>query len=119
VSNPRVGTNTSWDFLSLVIDLLQANILRRGDVLVMDNATVHKAIGILGMLLALLAAHNVRLISCRRTARNCRLVNSCSRSPRGTFVSGSFQTEILRSYAGVSLQDLFAYYYQCIHHFDR
>jgi len=26
ISNPRVGSNTSWDFLSLIIDLLQTNV---------------------------------------------------------------------------------------------
>jgi len=98
-------------------------VLQPGDVLVLDNAQVHKANGIRDMLLALLVARNVRLIYMPTYSPElspCELVFAQSkrylRDRRGL---ASFQTEMLRSYAGVTLRDVCAYYFQCIQHFDR
>eukprot|EP01113_Clastostelium_recurvatum_P042754 TRINITY_DN6955_c0_g1_i1.p1 TRINITY_DN6955_c0_g1~~TRINITY_DN6955_c0_g1_i1.p1 ORF type:complete len:271 (+),score=41.16 TRINITY_DN6955_c0_g1_i1:339-1151(+) len=58
----RQATNDSWSFLSFVIFLVNAGYLPPNHVLVIDNARVHIAAGILPILHSVLTAAQVRLI---------------------------------------------------------
>ena len=56
-----VGTNNAVDFLDLIVDFLNQGVLIRGDILVLDNARIHKSAEIVGMLSIILDAAGVRM----------------------------------------------------------
>jgi len=62
VVNIREEVNDSWAFLAFLAFLIEAGHLPRGHVLVMDNAKIHFAAGIMPVMMALLQAAEVRLI---------------------------------------------------------
>jgi len=39
----RLNSNTQWDFLQFIINMVAQQRLKRGDYLILDNATIHKA----------------------------------------------------------------------------
>lgn len=41
VSQPREASNTAFDFLAFVVELIAQGVLSPGDVFVCDNASVH------------------------------------------------------------------------------
>ena len=49
------------DYLETMVDFLTAGVLRRGDVLIMDNCSIHHAAEILPVLGIVLDAAGVRL----------------------------------------------------------
>lgn len=57
----RAGTNNATDHLETMTDLLNAGVLKRGDVLIMDNARIHDAEDMLPILDILLRAAGVVL----------------------------------------------------------
>jgi hypothetical protein len=56
-----VGTNKAIDFFELIVNFLNQGVLTRGDILVLDNAKIHKAAEILGMLSIILDAAGVHM----------------------------------------------------------
>ncbi len=109
--------------LKLSATLLPLQILRAGDLLVMDNCSVHKAHGVRQLLLGLLSAAGVTLWF---TPTYCPEVNPCEyifaqskrylREQRGSL---PFVAELAASFARVSKDNVYAYYYQCIERFDH
>ena len=61
-SVPRVHSNTAWDFLLFLTDLITSAALVAGDTLVLDNAAIHYSREIAPFLNALLLAANVRML---------------------------------------------------------
>jgi len=90
---------------------------------VLDNARIHKADGIRDDLLLLLTSCGVRLVFMPTYSPElspCELVFAQSkRYLRDNRGNQSFLAELVRSFARVSLENVFAYYYQCIERFDR
>jgi len=58
---PIEGTNNAWDHVQTVLNFLDAGVLRRGDVLVLDNCRIHKAEDTIRLLGLLLDAVGVRM----------------------------------------------------------
>jgi hypothetical protein len=61
-------TNDQWDFLKFVVYLLETNKLKKGEVLVLDNAKVHDSMTTIQILIDLLCAAGVLL---------CFMLNYC------------------------------------------
>jgi len=61
VSRPRAGSNTSFDFLSFVIELFRARFLSHGDVFILDNSSIHHADDIQEVLDDILDANGVTM----------------------------------------------------------
>ena len=98
-------------------------MLQYGDVLVCDNASIHKANGIRDVLLGVLNLYGVRLVytpTYSPELNPCEMLFAQSkrymRDHRGNH---SFITEILYSFASINLENVFSYYYQCQELFDR
>lgn len=59
-SDPRVESNTGLDFCKFLLHLIGAGVLRPGDVLIADNASVHGSDDVIDVVSAVLEATNVR-----------------------------------------------------------
>ena len=62
VSHPRKGSNNQVDFIRFLLCLIEDGHLQSGDILIVDNASVHAGRATNSMLLDLLTANNVKLI---------------------------------------------------------
>jgi len=62
VSRPRAGSNTSFDFLAFVIELIRAKFLSAGDIFVLDNSSIHYAEDIQQVLDDVLEANGITMI---------------------------------------------------------
>ena len=62
VSTPRIDTNTAETFFMYVIDLISNSDLVSGDILIVDNASIHYGADIRDALDALLGFCNIELI---------------------------------------------------------
>jgi len=62
LSIPRIQSNTAFDFLLFLCDLVRLGELVAGDVLVLDNAPVHYSADIAPAVDLLVAAAGVRLL---------------------------------------------------------
>ena len=62
VSHPRKGSNNQVDFIRFLLCLIEDGHLQNGDILIVDNASVHAGRATNSMLLDLLTANNVKLI---------------------------------------------------------
>ena len=124
VSNPRTATNTALDFLSFLVDLVQAGHLVSGDVLVCDNASIHFAAEIQAPLELLLAVTGIRLLftpTYSPELNPCELVFAhiknhiyAHRSPNNHLL-----VDIALASASISWWNILAYYSKCILHFDE
>jgi hypothetical protein len=56
-----LGTNDALDHLETVLGFLDAGVLRRADIFVLDNCRIHKAADTIRMLGLLLDAAGVRM----------------------------------------------------------
>lgn len=61
VAPPREETNDAYDFLVTLMWLIQAGALRHGDILILDNASVHRAAAIVEEVEMLLEISGVRM----------------------------------------------------------
>lgn len=62
VSPARETSNNQLDFLEFLLSLIENGYLVAGDILVLDNASVHAGLDSLEMLSDLLCAANVKLV---------------------------------------------------------
>lgn len=62
VISMRSGSNSQWDFSKFVLYCLGEGHLRVGDVLVVDNASVHNGVDTFEMLVQILHVAGVRLV---------------------------------------------------------
>lgn len=71
------GTNNAWSFLQFVIDAVYAGYVVNGDILVMDNASIHKSTRMcvhLDRVVALVGAHIVYLPAYAPELNPCEFV---------------------------------------------
>jgi len=61
LSQPIQGTNSAVDHLEHLVTWLERGVLREGDVLILDNASIHNSEEILGLVSLLLDAACVRM----------------------------------------------------------
>ena len=57
----RGGANDAFDFLLFIVECVSLGVLVRGDVLVLDNATIHKSVDILQPLFMLMRVAGITL----------------------------------------------------------
>jgi len=124
ISNPRTATNTAVDFLSFLVDLVQAGHLVASDVLVCDNASIHFAVEIQAPLELLLAATGIRLLfmpTYSPELNPCELVfaqiKNHLRSHRSS--NNHLLVDVAIACTSISWWNILAYYNKCIMHFDQ
>lgn len=78
------GANDQFDVLLFVVSCISLGLLVRGDVLVIDNASIHKSQDILPPLQRLLQTAGVTLWFLPTYSPSSTHVNMCLRSARGT-----------------------------------
>lgn len=61
-SDPRVESNTAEDFCSFLVHLIMVGVLRPGDVLIADNASVHTSEDIIDLVSRVLRVANVNRV---------------------------------------------------------
>jgi transposase len=61
MSSPRIGSNSAVDFLFFIVNLLEREALKQGDILVLDNASVHYTHTTGPLLDVLLSAKGVKM----------------------------------------------------------
>jgi len=118
VSTPRSSSNAAEDFLVFVAGLLRNEVLVNGDVLIVDNASVHYADSIASMLDEILAVRGVRMFflpSYSPELNPCELVfaqvKHYLRRHRGNL---PFLFEIALAFAHVSAENVRHYYEECL-----
>jgi hypothetical protein len=58
----RMGRNTQFDFLVVILGACKRNKLKRGDYLILDNAAIHSGNDILPLLRHLLDSYGISFI---------------------------------------------------------
>ena len=123
LSTPRVATNTSYDFLFFIAELVAARHLTAGDVLICDNASIHFAAEIRVALLSVLAAAGVRLLfmpTYSPELNPCELLfaqlKGHVRAHRK--LSRSLLLDVMIASASVTSLNIVAYYDKCINRFN-
>ena len=119
VTELRENSNTAEDFLELVAELIVSGVLLPGDVLVLDNASIHFAMDIRPALeqvlrfgqvfLVFLPTYSPELNPCELVFGNTKYVFY---RKRGT---EAFQQEIAKALAEVTWENVFAFYDHCIY----
>jgi len=120
VAPPREGSNDADDYLDSTIYFIATSALVEGDVLVVDNATVHGAASIGHRLDVLLEEAGVRLLFLPKYSPElnpCELVFSqmkrhmyCNRGDE------QFWVEMAKGLATVTRENVEGYYRKCILH---
>lgn len=117
-SHLRQGSNNAWDFCLFIIDLLDSGHLAAGDILVCDNASIHKAADMLDVLEPLLEACNVRLLflpTYSPELNPCELVfGQVKRFLREQHASPQFVVAIDAAFNAVTPDNVLAYYDKCV-----
>jgi len=121
VSEFRVGSNSARDFFFYIVDLLEIGALVPGDIVILDNASIHYAAEIADPLADVLDSFHVRLVflpTYSPELNPCELVLAQTKGwlRRHRNLSCSFAAEIVRSFGTVSLANIVAYYGKCIEH---
>ena len=119
VSDARVESNVGLDFLDSIVQLLEGGMLLAGDILIIDNATVHNSAEIaetLGLLLQLARVRLVYLQTYSPELNLCELVFAEVKSHLYYYRddSKSFLSEIAKAFNRVSLKHVANYYRKCI-----
>ena len=119
MSNARVEANAGIDFLDCILQLVEGGFLVAGDILVMDNASIHDSAEICDALDALLQCAGVRLVflpTYSPELNPCELVFAQVKSYLYHYRLDSepFLSEISKALDQVSLQNVYNYYRKCI-----
>jgi len=121
VSRPRAGSNTSFDFLSFVIELIRAKFLSSGDIFILDNSsnTIHFADDIQQVLDDLLEANGITMIflpTYSPELNPCELAFAQVKYWLRRHRDGSipFVFEIAVAFAQISSQNVQHYYDGCL-----
>lgn len=117
----REETNTQWDFYSFVESCCTNSYLTNGDILIVDNASVHggaasrevleELLDIYGVQLAFLPAYSPELNPCEFVFS---IVKRHIRENRDNLTSQHIYQETMEALATVTNQHLFAFYSHCI-----
>ena len=114
----RSDANNQYTFLEFVVGALERRKLVRGDVLVLDNATVHHGNEIFRALVLLLEAAGVQLVFLPKYSPElspCECVfaqvKNRLRYRRGR---GHFTVEIIMAIANISHAMLTNFYHRCV-----
>lgn len=123
-STPRTASNTSYDFLLFLVELAQDGYLTAGDVLVLDNASVHTSSLIGPQLRQLLAATGIRLLylpTYSPELNPCELVfamiKNHMRRTRNTNRNMLF--DLIDSCTRIDLPNITRFYDHCLNRFDQ
>lgn len=112
-------SNTQFDFLEKVLEAIETNYLKPGDILFCDNARIHLANGTFSAVQALLDSYQIRWIflptyspefnpcelifgQVKKYLREYRQFDKC------------FEWELARALSQVSTETVKNYYYKCV-----
>jgi hypothetical protein len=123
-STPRTASNTSWDFLRFLVEVALDGYLNAGDVLVLDNASVHTSSLIDLPLRQFLALSGVRLLylpTYSPELNPCELVfamiKNHMRRVRNT--NRNMLVDLVEACARVDLVNVTHFYDHCLHRYDQ
>jgi transposase len=123
-SNPvifdvRNNSNNQWNFLNFIVYCLDQKHLVEGDILIMDNASIHGSDDSFEILHDILEIAKVKLYflpTYSPELNPCELVFSKLKHHfyyyRDDFLD--FEIEILRAFAKISVVDILSFYHHCI-----
>jgi hypothetical protein len=114
----RVESNTQWDFLKFICDIIETGQLARGDFLIVDNSSVHSGSDAFPVLMQVLEAAGVSLIFLPKYSPELNpceeifaLVKHHLRCWRG---KAHFWLEIIHAFAQVPFMKVFKFYENAI-----
>ncbi len=112
------GTNDSWSFLQFVIDAVYAGYVVNGDILVMDNASVHRGVAMcayLDQLVAHVGAHIVYLPTYSPELNPCEYVFAHMKHwlRRNPHPGVALPRRLIQSLAEVQVGDVLSFYSHC------
>lgn len=118
ISDLRTDTNDAEDFLSFVLGCIWNGVLVRGDVLICDNASIHRAAEIVDRLEAAIDAAGVRILflpTYSPELNPCELCFSKAKSylryQRG---NRPFAEEVMAGFESITARDIYRFYVSCI-----
>jgi len=114
----RLASNTQWDFLSFIIDMVEQKRLVQGDFLVLDNATVHCGAESWNALKHVLNLAGVSIIYLPKYSPEfnpCELVFAAMKNwlRWHRTLANPLWVEILDALARVTYDELLAFYWKC------
>jgi len=113
----HTGSNTQWDFLSFLLDLLENRDLVAGDYLILDNARIHDAIetwDLIETLFQLAQVHLIFLPTFSPELNPCELVHAqVKRFIRENPSNLPLWFQISLAVSTISFQNVFNYYCKC------
>ena len=122
ISNLRTDTNDAESFLEFVSFLCWSFYLKRGDVLVMDNARIHSAMAIAERLADVLDGAGARLLFLPKYSPElnpCELVFAQVKRrirQRRSHTPTPFWIEVLEAFAKVTTTNVCNFYAHCLNH---
>jgi hypothetical protein len=113
------GANNAYSFLTFIVDCVSSGLLVRGDVVVLDNASIHKSVDILfplfllmnvaGITLWFLPVYSPELNPCEFVFAQCKKYLRYHRR-----MHYPFWYEIVRGFANTTPQQVMACYIKSI-----
>jgi len=118
ITHPHDGRNDAFDFLAFVIAIIEADYLQPGDMLIGDNASIHKAESVSDAVSAVLDAHHVRLVflpTYSPELNPCELVFAIVKNwMRHHCGDSDFIVEIIMGFTQVDYLEIVRFYKKCI-----
>ena len=118
VPPPRRDTNDQWDFLQVIVWLLEQQALQNEDILILDNARIHHGSEVVPIVRQLLTLTGVRMLylpAYSPELNPCELVfgyvKRAMNIDRGEI---PMWEEVLSRFASVSPELMDAFYKHCI-----
>jgi transposase len=116
----REGSNDQTDFLSFIIHSIESNFWVEGDILVMDNASIHTGENIVEIVDLILKAYGVRIVLLPTFSPEfnpCELIFSYIKSHiyvNGIF-EGTIQQNIIEIINNLSFENIKGWYKKCLY----
>eukprot|EP01126_Amoeba_proteus_P036441 TRINITY_DN3714_c0_g2_i4.p1 TRINITY_DN3714_c0_g2~~TRINITY_DN3714_c0_g2_i4.p1 ORF type:complete len:138 (-),score=20.82 TRINITY_DN3714_c0_g2_i4:72-485(-) len=113
----REETNTQWDFVMFVCDAIDVGHLCPGDILIADNASIHKGDDSFDILLWLLKQHQVTLVFLPKYSPElnpCEFVFGKLKNHLYNYrKSDDFFWELAKAMAKISIVHVWKFYLHC------
>jgi len=123
-STPRTVSNTSYDFLLFLVEVARAGHLKAGDVLVLDNASVHNSELIARRLQLFLVITGVRLLflpTYSPELNPCELLFAMMKNEmrRIRDTHHNMLNDVVTALAKIRTDNVVNFYDHCLHRFDE
>jgi len=114
----REDSNTSVDFVSFIISAMSKRFLNPNDIIILDNASVHKDSQNVPVLINILEEFNIQLVYLPTYSPELNpdelIFNKMKRGIRNSDTNWDIETRICVGLSNITVQDVRKFYHHCL-----